>query len=96
MVPVSFPQTLLKSRVMQKYLAGALDDGINGFLDKRVHDVDHRPSRWSRMELGIGCLCPFLPSCLPYFNPGSSFLSFLCAWVSPWPTRLPAQKHKND
>jgi hypothetical protein len=54
MVPFSFLQTLLKSRVMQKYLTGAMDDGINGFLDNWVqrhagwvHSVDHRPSRWS-------------------------------------------------
>jgi hypothetical protein len=42
MVPFSFPQPLLKSRVMQKYLTGAMDDGINGFLDNQVHGVDHR------------------------------------------------------
>jgi hypothetical protein len=36
MVPFSFLQTLLKSRVMQKYLTGAMDDGINGFLDHWV------------------------------------------------------------
>jgi hypothetical protein len=46
MVPFSFPQPLLKSRVMKKYLTGALDDEINGFWDNWVHGVDHRPSRW--------------------------------------------------
>jgi hypothetical protein len=30
MVPFSFPQTLLKSRVMQKYLAGVSDDEMIG------------------------------------------------------------------
>jgi hypothetical protein len=44
MVPFSFPQTLLKSRVMKEHLTGALDVGINGFLDNWVHGVDHRPS----------------------------------------------------
>jgi hypothetical protein len=36
MVPFSFPQPLLKSRVMKEHLTGALDDGINGFLDHWV------------------------------------------------------------
>jgi hypothetical protein len=33
MVPFSFHESLLKSRVMKEHLADALDDGINGFLD---------------------------------------------------------------
>jgi hypothetical protein len=68
MVPFSFPQPLLESRVMKEYLTGALDDRINGFWDHWVHGVDHRPSRWWRREFGIRCFCPFLPSCFPYGN----------------------------
>jgi hypothetical protein len=79
MVPFSFPQPLLKSRVMQKYLTGALDDGINGLLDNWVQ-------RHAGLELGA-----FALSCLPYFNPGSSFLSFLCGQSAFLP-----KKHKND
>ena len=51
---------------MKEYLTGALDDGINGLLDNWVQ-------RHAGLELGA-----FALSCLPYFNPGSSFLSFLC------------------
>src|ERR1700679_3116300 len=44
MVPFSFHQPLLKSRVMKEYTS----------------------SFWGRMEFGIRCFCPFLPSCFPY------------------------------
>ena len=36
MVPFSFPQPLLKSRVMKEYLTDALNDGINGCWDNWV------------------------------------------------------------
>jgi hypothetical protein len=42
---------------MKEYLTGALNDGINGFLDNWVqrhagwlHGVDHRPSRWLKTQ----------------------------------------------
>jgi hypothetical protein len=38
---------------------------------------DHRSVEAGSLALEIGC--PFLPSCLPYFNPGPGFLYLLCA-----------------
>jgi hypothetical protein len=60
MVPFSFPQTLLKSRVMKEYLTGALDDGINGFWDNWVQR--HAGGAWSLES----ALLPFPASCFPY------------------------------
>ena len=60
MVPFSFHQGLLKSRVMKEYLTGALDDGINGFWDHWVQR--HTGGAWS-LESGafaLSCLLDFL------------------------------------
>jgi hypothetical protein len=38
---------------------------------------DHRSVEAGSLALEIGCFRPFLPSWLPYFNPGPGFLSFL-------------------
>jgi hypothetical protein len=81
MVPFSFQQTLLKSRVMQKYLTGVLDDGINGFEDKGVqHHADLESGAFA-----LSCLLAFL-IVISDARPG--FLSSLCVSVSVWPIRL--------
>ena|ERR1700679_2485885 len=51
MVPFSFPQPLLKSRVMKRYLTGALDDVINGLLDN-----------WVQRHAGAGAKRAVLPT----------------------------------
>ena len=66
MVPFSFPQLLLKSRVMKEHLTGVLDAEINGFLDNWVQR--HAGGAWS-LESGafaLSCLLAFLmviPAC---------------------------------
>jgi len=67
MVPFSFPQTLLKSRVMKEHLTDVLNGGINGFLDKWVPGADHRLvsiiDRHAGLESGAfarSCLLAFL------------------------------------
>ena len=67
MVPFSFKSELSYSRVMNEYLVGVLDDGINGFLDKWVLGADHRLvsiiDRHAGLESGafaLSCLLAFL------------------------------------
>jgi len=64
MVPFSFPQPRLKSRVMKEHLTDVLDDGINGFLDNgsMVSIIDRDAGL-------VGKTCRFAPikelPCLP-------------------------------
>ena len=74
MVPFSFPQTLLKSRVMQEHLTDVLNGGINGFLDKWVPGADHRLMSIIGRHAGLESDA-FARSCL------LAFLMVIPAWV---------------
>jgi len=72
--PFSFPQTLLKSRVMKKYLTGALDDGTNGFWNNWVR---RHAGRFPPFQFSALFFCIPLPFDL---NGVSGFIILLCLY----------------